>query len=662
MGKKGSARARNARKRYLAHRKAAELRNKAKQIEEQAQLKAKEQNALLESQKKEQQTQNEQKKEQAHPEQKKEQQVQPEQKKEQEVQPEQKKEQQTQNEQKKEQAQPEQKKEQEVQPEQKKEQEVQPEQKKEQQTQNEQKKEQAQPEQKKEQQVQTEQKNDQVVQPEQKKEQEVQPEQNQGVSPPKSILKSGSAAEKKEVHIEEPPKQLRKPPGANSSAPVLKKMKSLGTGALELKRNKSGSLSLKSSALTVALNANDFVTVKEKPIEEDSIIVIDNGSSFIKVGVTGEEVPRFVIPTLVYKNPETGKFLCGYDALNANSANAINPLDPRKPVNWDMITILWKYIFYKELNIDPYDHCVVVSELPFMSTPSKKAMEKIFFDDLCVPGMKIMNSAISSLFASGNTSGLIVSVGNRLQVVPVIDTCPIDSAIYTLKAGFAEVTDYFARLLTSSGIFAKTKKDLEEIRHIKEKYCYVAVDFAAENKKRIDEIEVEVTFNGKKYKISRERYECPEALFNPKLMGLDIPSLAEIIIDVVNKCPIDNRSTLLSHIILTGGSTLFPNFAARLEHDVSKLLDSSRASKGVHVIRPPNRKYLAWSGMSAMAVLPSFMNNEIKWVEDYHIEDDYVPERIEEEEDEEDDKAAEKSIFEDVPQSDKGINEELINH
>jgi hypothetical protein len=48
---------------------------------------------------------------------------------------------------------------------------------------------------------------------------------------------------------------------------------------------------------TVQIRGSSF-----KPVGKDSVLVIDNGSRFIKAGIAGEQVPRALIPTLVGKS------------------------------------------------------------------------------------------------------------------------------------------------------------------------------------------------------------------------------------------------------------------------------------------------------------------------------------------------------------------------
>ena len=65
---------------------------------------------------------------------------------------------------------------------------------------------------------------------------------------------------------------------------------------------------------------------------------------------------------------------------------------------------------------------------------------------------------------------------------------------------------------------------------------------------------------------------------------------------------------LFSNIVLSGGNTLFPGFAERLQNEIATLAPSNMT---VNVIAPPERQYLAWIGGSLSAYLPGFQN---QWI------------------------------------------------
>ena len=77
----------------------------------------------------------------------------------------------------------------------------------------------------------------------------------------------------------------------------------------------------------------------------------------------------------------------------------------------------------------------------------------------------------------------------------------------------------------------------------------------------------------------------------------------------INNSPIDCRTGLYKSIILSGGTTLFPGFATRVENEIKKLykqtaLKSTKDKKikiSINVIDSPKRKYSVFIGATIIA-------------------------------------------------------------
>lgn len=71
----------------------------------------------------------------------------------------------------------------------------------------------------------------------------------------------------------------------------------------------------------------------------------------------------------------------------------------------------------------------------------------------------------------------------------------------------------------------------------------------------------------------------------------------------VMKCDVDLRKDLFHHIVLSGGTTMFPGIADRMQKEVTNLAPSANK---VRVIAPPERKYSVWIGGSILSSLSTF--------------------------------------------------------
>lgn len=61
---------------------------------------------------------------------------------------------------------------------------------------------------------------------------------------------------------------------------------------------------------------------------------------------------------------------------------------------------------------------------------------------------------------------------------------------------------------------------------------------------------------------------CPEALFRPMDVGKDIKGIHELTHESIVSCDIDIRKTLFQNIVMSGGTTCYPNIDDRLNKEV----------------------------------------------------------------------------------------------
>lgn len=77
--------------------------------------------------------------------------------------------------------------------------------------------------------------------------------------------------------------------------------------------------------------------------------------------------------------------------------------------------------------------------------------------------------------------------------------------------------------------------------------------------------------DGRVVKLSGERFEAPEALFQPHLINIEGVGVAELLFNTIQAADIDTRSDFYKHIVLSGGSTMYPGLPSRLEREIKQL-------------------------------------------------------------------------------------------
>lgn len=74
--------------------------------------------------------------------------------------------------------------------------------------------------------------------------------------------------------------------------------------------------------------------------------------------------------------------------------------------------------------------------------------------------------------------------------------------------------------------------------------------------------------DGRVIKVGRERFEAPEALFNPALIDVEGKGMSDLVFDMIQDADVDCRTEYYKHIVLSGGSSMYPGLPSRLEKDI----------------------------------------------------------------------------------------------
>lgn len=109
---------------------------------------------------------------------------------------------------------------------------------------------------------------------------------------------------------------------------------------------------------------------------------------------------------------------------------------------------------------------------------------------------------------------------------------------------------------------------------MKEKLCYVSYDLELD--KRLSEdttvlVENYTLPDGRVIRVGSERFEAPECLFQPHLVDVEQPGLAESLFNCIQKADVDVRSSLYKAVVLSGGSSMYPGLPSRLEKEIKQL-------------------------------------------------------------------------------------------
>jgi len=299
--------------------------------------------------------------------------------------------------------------------------------------------------------------------------------------------------------------------------------------------------------------------------------------------------------------------------------------------NWEDMMYVWDYTFFEKLKINPKECKIMLTEAPMNPQQNRRKMVETMIEKYGFKACYIAIQAVLTLYAQGLLTGVVVDSGDGVtHIVPVFEGYSLPHLTRRLDVAGRDVTRYLIKLLLLRGYAFNRTADFETVRQIKESVCYVGYDLGLEKKLALETtvlVESYTLPDGRVIRVGAERFEAAECLFEPHLIDVEQKGMADQLFDCINKADMDTRAEFYNHIVLSGGSTMYPGLPSRLEKELKALYlkhvlrgDKVQLQKfKCRIEDPPRRKHMVFLGGAVLAEImkdkDNFWINSNEWHE-----------------------------------------------
>ncbi|EEB08424.1 actin-like protein Arp4 [Schizosaccharomyces japonicus yFS275] len=346
-----------------------------------------------------------------------------------------------------------------------------------------------------------------------------------------------------------------------------------------------------------------------------------------------------------------------------------NPMKNGWIEDWDAMLELWEYGLEQVLQVDdPSEHPILVTE-PFNNPPEKRQKTlELIFDVLGAPAAYLAKQEVCAAFSNGKGTACVIDVGaERTTVAPVLDGFVLQAGYrvqdlagaslnialeeYLNSIPYTVVPTYLVKNKQVVPVGEPPKFDLQErtttdsfhalqVQRVYEAWKEECAQVCTSQPFTRDVAVEERVFqfpDGKSISFGAERYEIPERLFtvdtpnSPNVEeektdgkgkdskgGTDQQNnaadedisgrtvgLGLLVRNSISACDVDLRTTMLSNIVVCGGTSLMQGFTLRLQNELTKLYPGSRLK--IHASgHSVERTCASWLGGSILASLGTF--------------------------------------------------------
>ena len=348
-------------------------------------------------------------------------------------------------------------------------------------------------------------------------------------------------------------------------------------------------------------------------ISPNTPIIIDFGTSTIRVGFSGQDKPSLIFPNILgeINYPKAGGLLKKEEKsekIGNDCLKYMGIIDLKYPSAHGMfldntdINKIFEYIYLNlDVNvIDVKEHPVLITEPLLNPKENRQKIAKILFETHKVKYLFFASQPVLSLYSTSSTFGTVLESGEGVtQSCIIYEGYSIPGSYKRINLGGRDVTEYLQLLLYRKGYELKNSDGFQITKKMKEEIGEVSIN--GTNFENIENINQKYILpDDSEMNVGEERFLAPEILFNPSLRQYEYPGLPEIITESINKTNVDLKKNLYNSILLCGGNMKMKGMKERIHKEIKK---NAPKNTKVRLHIPSNPSNSAWIGANIISSL-----------------------------------------------------------
>ncbi|XP_004637735.1 actin-like protein 8 [Octodon degus] len=352
-----------------------------------------------------------------------------------------------------------------------------------------------------------------------------------------------------------------------------------------------------------------------------SSIIIDQGSGFLKVGLSGWNQPHVLCPSIVnyipcQENPGPSsarrQVSMGIDPYNPDTFS--RPIQRGRVINWEGVEHMWSFALqrFKEHR----GNCPVILNDSLLKEPEdrRKTLE-IMFELQQVPALLLADELEMSLYSTGLLTGVVVDSGYGLtRIQPFFLGQSLSNSRRTMELAGQDLSTYLFKNLFKEKCDEHNLYQMETVARTQTTKCYVpknlqeALNFHQSLPNSPDKGNNFQLPDGTPVELPPLARLAPEMFFNPQVFGQQGPGLPQVLVESIKSCEVPRQLVLLSHVVPCGGNSLYPGLTRRLSEE----LNSGHFPYKATVWVGEHRRFSVWLGASVVAHFSSYKSQWLR--------------------------------------------------